>query len=222
MYIKFGQQIATVQVLPPQYGIFRKLYDDAPSVSYDEVQDCLQQEFGTRNATEIFTQFDPKPIASASIAQVHRATLPDGTAVAVKIQKPQIRKQMEWDLAMYRVLSLGMEWLFDLPLAYFTGYVQEHLRRELDFLQEGRNAERAASDFKGSSVQDLVHIPKVYWPYTTKRILTCEWIDGIRMTDMQAIRSCGVSVESILKTIVDAFSHQIFYTGFVHASFITL
>ncbi len=206
-------------MLPPQYGIFRSLYDDAPSASYDQVEACFCREFGGLRPTDLFQTFDPNPVASASIAQVHRATLKDGTPVAVKIQKPQIRHQMEWDLATYKLLNYGMQWLFDLPLVHFTQYVQDHLRRETYLVLEGRNSERAWKDLLASNVpnKDSVYIPKVFWDYSTRSILTCGWIEGIRLSNIQKIKESRYSLQDILTTVVNVFSHQIFYSGFVHA-----
>ncbi|RKP18633.1 ABC1-domain-containing protein [Rozella allomycis CSF55] len=217
LYIKFGQQIASVDVLPAQYHIFRKLYDDAPSVDYDEVKKLFLEETG-KEPLEMFTSFSENAIASASIAQVHKATLPDGTEVAVKVQKPQIASQLNWDLRIHRVVLWLQEMLFDIPLVWMTDYLHEHFRQETNFINEGRNAERAAMDLaKVNDLAEKVYIPKVYWEYTTPRILTCEWIDGTKFNALDDLKLKRFNLTDLMKTCVDVFANQIFKTGFIHA-----
>ena len=121
LYIKFGQQISTVPVLPSEYyDEFKEFYDNAPSVSMDQVKLIFQKEFG-KDPLQVFKTFSEKPMASASIAQVHLATLNDDTKVAVKIQKPNIAVQMEWDLFCHKIILYGFEKLFDLPLLWTAG-----------------------------------------------------------------------------------------------------
>lgn len=121
LYIKFGQQISTVPVLPSEYyDEFKEFYDNAPSVSFQEVERIFKEEFGML-PLQVFKTFSQNPIASASIAQVHLATLMDDTKVAVKVQKPNIAIQMEWDLFFHKVILFGFEKLFDLPLLWTAG-----------------------------------------------------------------------------------------------------
>jgi len=178
LYIKLGQGIAAMNhVLPPQYNrTFSVLYDKAPSVTYDRVEKIFMEDLG-RSPDEIFSEFDHEPIASASIAQVHKARLKDGTTVAVKVQKPQIRVQISWDLFMYKVLTYLFEKSFDLPLYWSVEYTSDQLRKETDFLIEGKNAERAAANFHS----DDLYVPKVFWQHSTSRILITEWIDGVKI-----------------------------------------
>ncbi|KAJ3053344.1 hypothetical protein HK097_004482 [Rhizophlyctis rosea] len=217
LYIKFGQQIASVPVLPAAYArTFKVLYDNAPAVPYPEVEQIFLQEFG-KLPSDDYQTFSRQPLASASIAQVHRATLPDGSVVAVKVQKPSIRYQMDMDLWTYRLLLRVYEHLFDLPLVWSADYIETHLRQETDFLHEGRNAERAAKAAKTApGIGDKVYVPKVYWDLSSKRVLSAEWINGIALNDMEKIDAKGWSRKEIMTTMVDVFADQIFREGFVH------
>ncbi|KAI8924424.1 ABC1 family-domain-containing protein [Entophlyctis helioformis] len=217
LYIKFGQQVASVPVLPPQYhSQFKELFDSAPAVSPETVRAIVAAEFG-RPPDEVFATFSEYPVASASIAQVHKATLADGTTVAVKIQKPQIAQQMGWDLLCHRILLLAFQVIFELPLYWTADYIESQLLLETDFVNEARNAERAARGVSESpDLASRVYVPKVYWDLTTKRVMTCEWIDGVRLTDLDALRKENMSAEAAMSAVVDVFSDQIFRKGFVH------
>ncbi len=208
LYIKFGQQIASINhVLPPQYAsTFKVLYDEAPTVPYDQVETLFEQDMGCK-PHQLFQSFDPEPVASASIAQVHKATLKDGTKVAVKVQKPYIATQMDWDLKTYRLVTYCFEKLFDLPIYWSVDAIERHLKTEIDFENEGRNAEKAMSFI--SQVPELskhVHVPKVFWKESSKRVLTCEWIDGIRFGDKKEMEQYGFPVKSVMSTLVKLFS----------------
>ncbi|KAF7800085.1 hypothetical protein EIP86_011328 [Pleurotus ostreatoroseus] len=179
----------------PMQEKFAKLFDDAPQVSYDTVRKVLRAEFGKEPAgpNGIFEIFEEKAIASASIAQVHRAKLKspdgDGAWVAVKVQKPAVSKQVEWDLAAYRaVMWLYENYLFDMPVYFVADFITDHLKRELDFELELKNSVQTAK-FVASEprLADKVYIPKVYPEYTTKKVLVAEWIDGVRLSDRASI-----------------------------------
>ncbi|ORX96476.1 putative mitochondrion protein [Basidiobolus meristosporus CBS 931.73] len=218
LYIKFGQVIATqAAVLPPQYNrTFKVLYDDAPSVPYEDVVHIFQEDFGC-HPDDMFVEFERKAFASASIAQVHRARLRDGTLVAVKVQKPYIRDQLDWDLRAYKAVCWLFEKAFDLPVYWSTEYTEKHLRQEVDFINEGHNAEKAAENLAtDSNLSSQVYIPKVFWKQTSSRILTAEWIDGIPLSETDKVEQCGFSTKAILETVIGIFAHQIFMSGFVH------
>ncbi|RIA79080.1 ABC1 family-domain-containing protein [Glomus cerebriforme] len=188
------------------------MYDEAPAVDYDQVVKIFKEDFKC-HPNDMFDDFEHTAVASASIAQVHRAKLKDGTLVAVKVQKPNIRKQMNWDLMAYKCLMHMYEYFFDLPLTWTAETQDKHLRAEADFISEGKNSERTKKDFEQiTSLRDKVYIPKVFWDYTSKRVLTCEWIDGVKVTDKE-----GLAKQDVMKTTIDIFASQIFVTGFVHA-----
>ncbi|KAF9005222.1 ABC1 family-domain-containing protein [Cyathus striatus] len=204
LYIKIGQAIgANAALLPkPMQVKFSTLFDDAPQIPYSVVRDVFVSELGQPpdGPGGVFEIFEEKAVASASIAQVHKAKLwprigPDGKPepeqwVAVKVQKPSVGKQMEWDLGAYRMVMWMFEnWAFDLPVYFVVDFISDHLRQELDFEREARNAQQTA-DFVASEprLRDKVYIPKVYPQYSTKRVMTAEWIDGVRLSDRPGIR----------------------------------
>lgn len=182
LYIKFGQQIATVPVLPPAYvKLFKTLFDEAPSHPYPVVQKIIEKEFG-KPVHELFHQFDEKPVASASIAQVHKAVLKNGETVAVKIQKPEIQTSIGFDLFSYVTLMYIVEKVFSLPVYSNAQYVSKNMRLETDFINEAKNSEKCQkllNESNDESLKKSVFVPKVNWDLTSKVVLTTEWIEGI-------------------------------------------
>ncbi|KAJ8514198.1 hypothetical protein ONZ45_g8251 [Pleurotus djamor] len=237
LYIKIGQAIgANAAVLPkPIQAKFAKLFDDAPQVPYSTILSVFRSEFGRPpdGPDGVFEIFEEKAVASASIAQVHKAKLWNEDAwVAVKIQKPDVRKQMEWDLGAYKIVMRMYDYFFELPTYFVVDFISEHLRRELDFIQEAANAQETA-EFVASEprLSQNVHVPKVYPELTTKRIMTAEWIDGVRLSDKAAVRQLmgegdeprtpGAvtpkgGVNAVMQIMVELFSAQIFDWGWVH------
>ncbi|KAJ3324180.1 hypothetical protein HDU93_002856, partial [Gonapodya sp. JEL0774] len=165
----------------------------------------------------MFDDFEWTPVGSASIAQVHRAKLKDGTKVAVKVQKPYIRTQIGWDLATQGLVTHIIEWIFDIPMSWTLDYTHRHVRLETDFRNEARNAERASREFatEPEFAKD-VHVPKVYWEQTSGRVMTAEWIDGIPLSNTEEIKK-RFDTSSVVGKIVDMFGFQIFKSGFLHA-----
>ncbi|KAK2465037.1 hypothetical protein APHAL10511_003113 [Amanita phalloides] len=200
LYIKIGQAIgANAALLPkPMQVKFASLFDDAPQVPYPVVRRVIEKELGRPPSGPggMFEVFEEDAVASASIAQVHRAKLwpqPGDTEekwVAVKVQKPSVAKQMEWDLSAFRIVMWMFEhWAFDLPVYFVVDFISEHLRQELDFVREADNAQRTAALVESEPrLSGKVYIPKVYPEYSTKRVLTAEWMEGVRLSDRSAIR----------------------------------
>ncbi|KAI8329942.1 ABC1 family-domain-containing protein [Chlamydoabsidia padenii] len=218
LYIKMGQVIAAQStILPSAYQRRSKtLLDSAPAVSLSSVERVFMEDFGCL-PHEIFADFAPHPVASASIAQVHKAVLPSGQTVAVKVQKPAVQKQMGWDLYALRVLLHLYEHLFELPLTFSADYIEQHIRKEVDFENEARNGEKAWDNLKRQpQLKDKVYIPKIYPEYSTKRVLVCEWVDGVQLTDIEKITALGLDYKEAMKISVEAFASQIFISGFVH------
>ncbi|KAF8882263.1 ABC1-domain-containing protein [Infundibulicybe gibba] len=258
LYIKIGQAIgANAALLPaPMQRKFACLFDDAPQIPYADVEAVLRAELGRAptGPEGVFAEFEERSIASASVAQVHRARLwgegereggkveGKGEWVAVKVQKPDVAKQMEWDLAAYRAVMWMFEhWAFDLPVYFVVDFVSDHIRRELDFVQEAENARRTAQLVEAEPrLAGRVHIPRVYPEYSTKRVMTAEWIDGVRMSDREGVRrlmgdDAGAApaasamptragaelrlrggVGAVMQIMVELFSAQMFTWGWVH------
>lgn len=227
LYIKIGQAIgANAALLPaPMQAKFASLFDDAPQIPYSVVRSVFVSELGVPpdGPGGVFAYFDPQAVASASIAQVHRALLhprPGDTEehwVAVKVQKPAVRTQMAWDLGAYRAVMWMFEhWAFDLPVYFVVDFVSEHLRQELDFVREAENARRTAAFVAAEPrLRGRVHIPVVYPEYSTQRVLTAEWITGVRLSDRAGVAALGHTPD-VMKTMVELFAAQMFDWGWVH------
>ena len=172
-YIKLGQILSTrPDILPPAYIIeLSKLLDAAPPVPVDAVIATIEHELQAPLPT-VFATFTEQPIASASIGQVHRATLHDGTAVVVKVRRPSVERTIEADLQLLlsqaRFLEGRSETLRHYQLVDIVGEFAQALRDELDYTIEGRNADRLRDRLGDGPVR----IPTVYWPYTTRRVIT--------------------------------------------------
>lgn len=141
LYIKFGQGMAASDhVLPPPFFKYlSKLQDKAHSVSYKKIKEVFEDDVGL-TLRECFRDFEKEPVAAASIAQVHRATLYDGTKVAVKIQKPNIKKQFKSDMFMHLLVLHVLQRAFDLPLVHFAEPIERNLEKEVDFKIEAENS----------------------------------------------------------------------------------
>lgn len=182
-----------------------------------QVVKIFKQDFNGLTPEEVFATFDTEPVASASIAQVHKATLKDGTVVAVKVQKPYIRWQMGFDLLCYKILCHAFEFAFDLPVVWSVDFTSRHLRAEADFENEARSAERAYAELmKEPKLRDDVYVPRVHWDLTSKRVMTAEWIEGIPLVRTRDV-SQAFDKKWVVQKVVDTFSHQIFQSGWVHA-----
>ncbi len=217
-YVKLGQVLSTrPDLIPPDICTdLETLQDRVPPVSNEEAAQVILAELG-RDPVEAFGSFDGTPIAAASISQVHRATLKDGTAVAVKIQRPGIASLIESDTEL---LGWMAEWLVergvDTPGFDPTGTVKEFsrsVRRELDFVHEARTLERFARNFDDC---DLVHFPAVYPDLSTQRVMTMEWIKGTSLREMDKLRRDGNDLERIAHNGVEVVLKQVFEHGLFH------
>lgn len=199
LYLKIGQAIAMQSaILPPEFQkMFSKMFDDAPQNSWKEVEQVIREDFG-KSPEEVFgVSFDGDPElgvmertarASASVAQVHWARLQDGREIAVKIQKREIASQVGWDLWTFKVTTRIYTWIFDLPLYSLVPYVTERLQLETDFMNEADNSERMAKLVANEPrLRGKVYIPKVYRELSSKRIMTAEWIEGVRLWDKASL-----------------------------------
>ncbi|KUI73337.1 hypothetical protein VM1G_08900 [Cytospora mali] len=200
LYLKIGQAIAMQSaVLPPEFQkMFARMFDDAPQDTWEEVERVIRQDFGGRSVQDVFGVsfaggegkgvIERTARASASVAQVHWARLPDGREVALKIQKPEIAKQIGWDLWAFKVVSWVYSKWFDLPLYTLVPYITERLELETDFLNEAKNSETMRELINNEpSLRGRVYVPIVYPELTSKRVLTTEWIEGIRLWDKDAM-----------------------------------
>jgi predicted unusual protein kinase regulating ubiquinone biosynthesis (AarF/ABC1/UbiB family) len=214
--IKTGQFLGSrADILPDEYiSILSHLQDRVPPRPYDVIAARVEEELG-RPISDVFASFDQKPVASASLAQVHRAQLHDGRRVAVKVQYPGIDRLVRIDLRNMRLFA-NLLWRLE-PAFDFRVVVTElsrYVPKELDFINEGKNAEKVSAIFADNA--DIV-TPKVYWDYTTRRVLTLEYLDGIKISNVTALREAGVSTPIVAQQLIEAYCEQILWHGFFHA-----
>src|ERR671923_2061657 len=185
-FVKFGQLLSMrPDVLPPDIiAELRGLQDDVSPFPYDQVEEVVLADLG-QPVERVFREFDPLPLAAASIGQVHRATLPTGRDVVVKVQRPGAPRQIEADLnLMYQAARLARERVRALDFIDAQALVDEFarsIRQELDYRLEARNAETFRKNFAG---HPHVRIPRVYWTYTRPRVLTLEFVEGTQLADL--------------------------------------
>lgn len=217
LYTKFGQGVANLNhALPAEFtDVLAPLQDQARAMPREMALEALRSELGGRDPSEVFDHFDPEPLAAASLAQVHRAELKGtGEAVAVKIQYPYLQAQTNGDLATLRMLTDFVGLLFpDFSYSWLTPEFENNMELELDFVQEGRNGERMARMFANHAD---VYVPTVHWQHTTKRLLIMEFIDGIKITNVDGICDKGINPLEVAATVSAVFGDMIHVHGFAH------
>jgi ubiquinone biosynthesis protein len=216
-FVKFGQLLSTrPDVVPPDVvAELRKLQDDVRPFGFDEVRAVVELELGLE-LERLFIDFEEMPIAAASIGQVHRAVLPNGDRVAVKVQRPGAPRQIQADLALlYQAARIAQERVRALDFVDVRALVDEFahaIRQELDYTREGRNAETFRNHFRND---ERIHVPKVYWTYTRERVLTLEFLDGIQLVDLPPEAPLDQR-RRLAVLLTDAWMQMIFRHGFLH------
>ncbi len=218
-YVKLGQLLSMRHdIIPLKYATeFAKLQDEVPHFDFDEVEIIIKEELGY-SIKELFDYFDEKPLACASIGQVHRAKIKNGDEVVVKVQRPGIKEVIKSDLdIMFSMAKLVDEHIPEARLYRPVEIVDELSRsilEEIDYTHEGWNTDRFANNFRDNKD---VHIPKVYWSYTRKRVLTLEYIKGIKTSHVDLLDKQGFDRSKIALVVGEAFMQQVFDDGFFHA-----
>jgi len=218
-FIKLGQVMATrVDLFPPSWiAEFEKLHSDVPPVPFDALRPELERALG-RSPFEVFRELDPRPFGSASIAQVHRAKLQDGTPVVLKIRRPGIRAKVDADLRILFHIAELIE--SEIPEARryqpveIAGQFARSLERELDLAVEARNVERLAKHFEGDP---YIVIPKVHLEWTSEIMNVQEHVDGIPGTDLAAVKAAGLDPKLLAARGAEALLKMILIDGFFHA-----
>jgi ubiquinone biosynthesis protein len=218
-FVKFGQLLSTrPDVVPPDIVLeLRGLQDDVRAFPFEDVRRVVEAELGN-TLERLFTEFDPVPVAAASIGQVHAATLPNGQRVAVKVQRPEAARRIESDIALlYQAARLAGERIRALDFIDASQLVDEFarsIRKELDYRLEGRNAQLFHRHFAGA---ERVRVPKVYSSYSGARVLTLEWIDGIQLADLDLAAMTLEERRDVAYRITETWMTMIFRHGFFHA-----
>jgi predicted unusual protein kinase regulating ubiquinone biosynthesis (AarF/ABC1/UbiB family) len=218
-FIKVGQLFSTrADLFPSEYvEELSKLQDRVPAFSYEQVEAIVEQDLG-KPISQLFLSFDPIPLAAASLGQVHKAQLHTGEEVVVKVQRPGLKKLFTIDLQILKGIARyfqshpdwgrGRDWM---------GIYEECCRilwEEIDYISEGSNADTFRRNFRD---YEWVKVPRVYWRYTSPRVLTLEYLPGIKISHYEAIEAAGLDRKLIAQLGAKAYLQQLLNDGFFHA-----
>ena len=217
-YIKIGQALSTrPDVVPPSYlEELTTLQDKIPSFPNEVAFRFIEEELGTR-PEDIYAELSSKPIAAASLGQVYKGRLKTGEEVAVKVQRPGLKRRISLDIYIMRLLAGFLQDNFKQVRSNLRAIIDELAERifeETNYNQEGRNADKFR-EFYG--YMEEIYVPKIYWEYTGKRVLTMEWIDGVKLTDIKAVEARGIDATHLVEIGVECSLRQLLEHGFFHA-----
>lgn len=218
-FIKFGQALSTrMDAIPEEIGFeLKKLQDDVPPFPFETVKMMVEKDLGGP-LEKFFTQFNPTPVASASMAQVHRATTQEGRDVAIKVMRPNVETIVEQDIGMLSTLAALIDTYIPEWQRFQAQRVVEEfavtIRNEMNFLVEGSRAQKFRDNFKNDPE---MHAPEVIWSLTSRRVLTLEWSDGIPIDELSLHPDAGFDAVKISTNIITSFFKQVFRDGFFHA-----
>jgi predicted unusual protein kinase regulating ubiquinone biosynthesis (AarF/ABC1/UbiB family) len=217
-YIKIGQALSTrPDLVPPQFlEELAQLQDNIPAFSNEIAYQFIEEELGDRPEA-IYAEISDLPIAAASLGQVYKGKLWSGETVAIKVQRPGLADSIALDLHVMRTLCIWLQSNFKQIRSNLVSIVDEFAERifeEMDYENEGRNAEKFAELYGG--MQDI-YVPSIYWQYTGRRVLTMEWITGTKLTDLEAVAAQGLDATYLVEVGVQCSLRQLLEHGFFHA-----
>ncbi|MEM8719315.1 MAG: AarF/ABC1/UbiB kinase family protein [Cyanobacteria bacterium P01_G01_bin.39] len=218
-FIKLGQLFSTrADLFPLEYvEELSKLQDRVPAFSYEQVKETIESDF-VKRVDQLFSSFDPIPLAAASLGQVHRARLHGGEDVVVKVQRPGLKQLFTIDLAILRQIARYFQnhpkWGKNRDWMGIYDECCRILWEETDYLLEGRNADTFRRNFKN---EDWVCVPRVYWKYASPKVLTLEYMPGIKISHYEAIEAAGLDRKALARLGAKAYLQQILNGGFFHA-----
>jgi len=219
IFVKFGQSLSTRSDLVPEDIVLEltKLQDKVPPFPSEVAISIVEKQYGEKVDT-VFTYFDPQPKASASIAQVHEVELTDGKRAVIKILRPKIEKQINRDIdLLYTLAGLAERYWPNGRRLHPVDVVAEFdkiIHDELDLMREAANASQLRRNFSGS---DILKVPEIYWPYARQTVLVMEYIEGIPIADLNALKSHGINMKKLAERGVEIFFTQVFRDSFFHA-----
>ena len=217
-FIKIGQAMSTRPDLVPPIFLeeLSKLQDQIPPFPNEIAFQFIREELG-KDPSEIYAEISPKPIAAASLGQVYRAVLKTGEQVAVKVQRPGLARGIALDLFVLRkiaALAMARISIIRSDLIAITDEFAERIFEEMDYTQEGRNAERFDELY---GYMSDIYVPTIYWDYTARRVLTMEWIEGTKLTELESIAAQGLDATYLVNVGVQCSLRQLLEHGFFHA-----
>ncbi len=217
-FIKIGQAMSTRPDLVPPVFLeeLSKLQDQIPPFPNEIAFQFIREELG-QDPSDIYAEISPKPIAAASLGQVYKATLKTGQQVAVKVQRPGLARGIALDLYVLRkiaALAMARISMIRSDLVGITDEFAERIFEEMDYTQEGRNAERFEQLY---GYMSDIYVPTIYWDYTARRVLTMEWIEGTKLTELDAIAAQGLDATYLVNVGVQCSLRQLLEHGFFHA-----
>ncbi|KAH8269482.1 hypothetical protein KR018_003891 [Drosophila ironensis] len=216
VYIKVGQHIGALEYLLPKEFVqtMKVLHSNAPQNPIEDLYKVIRQDLRC-NPEDIFDSFEREPLGTASLAQVHKARLKTGEVVAVKVQHPYVKGNSRVDMKTMELAVNVLARIFpDFKIHWLVEESKKNLPIELDFINEGRNAEKVARQFEKYS---WLRVPKIYWKLSSSRVLVMEYLEGGHVTDLDYIRHNKIDPFAVANRIGQLYSEMIFTTGFVHS-----
>ncbi len=213
-YIKLGQMLSIRPDLVPQEYCdeFTKLLDEVPPESYSDIIQTIEEEFG-KKAKDLYAHIEHSPLGSASVAQVHKARLKDGKSVVIKVQRPNVAEQFSADINILRYLAQKLQKRLkdNVNPILIVEEFERYTKQELDFLHEAEYIDKIRTELASFK---KIKIPQVYWSHTTKKVLTMEYLEGRKFSELKQIK---VNRAQITKTLLDCLLDQVFESGIFHA-----